>query len=134
MSPAVEARLCPGTITPILGVIRVVAAWLGGTIVNLLTYSGYYDIVVRDFRLMLGAVALARLGDGIRPLARMIRSVSELRGPPGTCATAVREQSTDAFVQRARHDLVSRPPAEVRRKTRVAHLTGTAVASQCRVG
>ena len=32
----------------------LVAAWLGGIIINLLTYSGYYDIALRDFGLMLG--------------------------------------------------------------------------------
>lgn len=39
----------------------LVAAWLGGIIVNLLTYSGYYDIALRDFGLLLGALTLARL-------------------------------------------------------------------------
>jgi hypothetical protein len=39
----------------------LVAAWLGGIIVNLLTYSGFYDIALRDFGLMLGALTLARL-------------------------------------------------------------------------
>lgn len=39
----------------------VVAAWLGGIIVSLLTYSGFYDIALRDFGLMLGALTLARL-------------------------------------------------------------------------
>jgi hypothetical protein len=39
----------------------LVAAWLGGIILNLLTYSGYYDIALRDFGLMLGALTLARL-------------------------------------------------------------------------
>jgi uncharacterized membrane protein YphA (DoxX/SURF4 family) len=39
----------------------VVAAWLGGIIIDLLSYSGYYDIALRDFGLMLGALALARL-------------------------------------------------------------------------
>jgi uncharacterized membrane protein YphA (DoxX/SURF4 family) len=39
----------------------VVAAWLAGIILNLLTYSGYYDIALRDFGLMLGALTLARL-------------------------------------------------------------------------
>jgi hypothetical protein len=39
----------------------LVAAWLGGIIVNLLTLSGYYDIALRDFGLMLGALTLARL-------------------------------------------------------------------------
>jgi len=39
----------------------LVAAWLAGIIVNLLTYSGYYDIALRDFGLMLAALTLARL-------------------------------------------------------------------------
>jgi uncharacterized membrane protein YphA (DoxX/SURF4 family) len=39
----------------------LVAAWLGGIVVNLLTYSGYYDIALRDFGLMVGALALWRL-------------------------------------------------------------------------
>jgi uncharacterized membrane protein YphA (DoxX/SURF4 family) len=39
----------------------VVAAWLGGIVLSLLTYSGYYDIALRDFGLLLGALALARL-------------------------------------------------------------------------
>jgi hypothetical protein len=39
----------------------VVAAWLGGIIVNLLTYSGYYDVALRDFGLLLAALTLARL-------------------------------------------------------------------------
>ncbi len=39
----------------------LVAAWLGGIILNLLTYSGYYDIALRDFGLLLGALTLARL-------------------------------------------------------------------------
>ena len=39
----------------------VVAGWLAGIIINLLTYSGFYDIALRDFGLMLGALTLARL-------------------------------------------------------------------------
>ena len=39
----------------------LVAAWLGGIIFNLLTYSGYYDVALRDFGLMLGALTLTRL-------------------------------------------------------------------------
>ena len=39
----------------------LVAAWLGGIIVNLLTLSGYYDVALRDFGLMLGALTLFRL-------------------------------------------------------------------------
>jgi hypothetical protein len=41
----------------------LVAAWLGGIIFNLLTYSGYYDVALRDFGLMLGALTLARLSE-----------------------------------------------------------------------
>ncbi len=39
----------------------LVAAWLGGIILNLLTLSGYYDVALRDFGLLLGALTLARL-------------------------------------------------------------------------
>ena len=39
----------------------VVAAWLAGIIINLLTLSGYYDVALRDFGLMLAALTLARL-------------------------------------------------------------------------
>ncbi|WP_431987378.1 hypothetical protein [Streptomyces griseoflavus] len=39
----------------------LVAGWLAGIIVNLLTIPGYYDIALRDVGLLLGAVALARL-------------------------------------------------------------------------
>lgn len=39
----------------------LVAAWLGGIIVNLLTLSGFYDVALRDFGLLVAAVALARL-------------------------------------------------------------------------
>lgn len=39
----------------------LVAAWLAGIIVNLLTIPGFYDIALRDFGLLVGAVALARL-------------------------------------------------------------------------
>ena len=39
----------------------IVAAWLAGIIINLLTYSGFYDIALRDFGLLLAALTLARL-------------------------------------------------------------------------
>jgi uncharacterized membrane protein YphA (DoxX/SURF4 family) len=39
----------------------LVAAWLAGIIINLLTFSGWYDIALRDFGLMIGALALTRL-------------------------------------------------------------------------
>jgi uncharacterized membrane protein YphA (DoxX/SURF4 family) len=39
----------------------IVAAWLAGIVINLLTHSGFYDIALRDFGLMLAALTLARL-------------------------------------------------------------------------
>ncbi|MDX3637956.1 DoxX family membrane protein [Streptomyces sp. MB09-02B] len=39
----------------------LVAGWLAGIIVNLLSIPDHYDIALRDFGLLLGAVALARL-------------------------------------------------------------------------
>ena len=39
----------------------LVAAWLAGIIVNLLMMGEYYDIALRDFGLLLAAVALARI-------------------------------------------------------------------------
>jgi hypothetical protein len=39
----------------------VVAAWLAGIIVNLLILGGYYDVALRDFGLLVGALALWRL-------------------------------------------------------------------------
>ena len=39
----------------------VVAAWLAGIIVNLVTYPGFYDVAVRDFGLLVSALALGRL-------------------------------------------------------------------------
>ena len=45
----------------------VVAACLGGIIIDLLTYSGYYDIALRDFGLMLGALTLAGLASRYDP-------------------------------------------------------------------
>jgi uncharacterized membrane protein YphA (DoxX/SURF4 family) len=49
----------------------VVAAWLGGIILNLLTASGFYDIALRDFGLMLGALTLARLASVYDPPLRV---------------------------------------------------------------
>ena len=39
----------------------VIVLWLCGIIVNLLLIPGFYDIAMRDFGLLLGALALARL-------------------------------------------------------------------------
>lgn len=46
----------------------LVAAWLTGIVINLLTANPpqFYDVALRDFGLMLGALALARLAAGVR--------------------------------------------------------------------
>jgi len=45
----------------------IVAAWLAGIIVSLLSIPGYYDIALRDFGLLLGALTLARLASKYDP-------------------------------------------------------------------
>jgi hypothetical protein len=47
-------------VTPRFGGL-LVAGWLGGIIVNLLLVGGYGDIALRDFGLLVGALALSRL-------------------------------------------------------------------------
>ncbi len=41
----------------------VVAAWLALIIVNLLLIPGYFDVALRDFGLLLGALALGKLSE-----------------------------------------------------------------------
>lgn len=41
----------------------VVAGWLGLIILNLLLIPGYFDVALRDFGLLLGALALGRLSE-----------------------------------------------------------------------
>ena len=43
----------------------LVAAWLAGIIGNLLILGDYYDIALRDFGLLIGALALSRLATGM---------------------------------------------------------------------
>ena len=65
-----QAMLAVGVIEIIAGLVvairpkfggYLVAAWLGGIIVNLLVQADFYDIALRDFGLLLGALTLARL-------------------------------------------------------------------------
>lgn len=67
----------PGTLMNFVGAIEIiaglvvairprfggylVAAWLGGIIVNLLLIGDFYDVALRDFGLLLAALTLARL-------------------------------------------------------------------------
>jgi uncharacterized membrane protein YphA (DoxX/SURF4 family) len=39
----------------------LVAAWLAGIIIDLVTGPGFYDVALRDFGLFIAAIALARL-------------------------------------------------------------------------
>ena len=59
----------------------VVALWLGGIIVNLLMCGTYFDIALRDFGLLLGAVALGRLATVFDPAWSVERraSLSQVR-------------------------------------------------------
>ncbi|MDN5796190.1 MAG: hypothetical protein L0H79_10635 [Intrasporangium sp.] len=52
----------------------IVCLWLLGIIVNLLTYSGYYDVALRDFGLLVSALALAMLA---RTYDRPLRAHAE---------------------------------------------------------
>jgi uncharacterized membrane protein YphA (DoxX/SURF4 family) len=45
----------------------LVAAWLAGIILNLLTIPGFYDVALRDFGLLVAALALARLATKYAP-------------------------------------------------------------------
>ncbi len=85
LAPLVD-RLVPGTahqVMLVVGVVEivagvlvavrprigayVVAAWLAGIIMNLLLIPGFYDVALRDFGLLLAALALARLARAFRP-------------------------------------------------------------------
>jgi DoxX len=69
-------------LAPSLGAF-VVAGWLGGIIVNLLTVDPptYYDIALRDFGLMLAALTLARLALSFRRTAKAAEVPRSLRQP-----------------------------------------------------
>ena len=67
---AEQAMYAVGVIEIVAGVLvavapriggYVVALWLAGIIVNLVSTGEYYDIALRDFGLLMGALALARL-------------------------------------------------------------------------
>ena len=72
-----QAMLIVGVIEIVAGLLvavrpsiggYVVALWLAGIIVNLLSVGGYADVALRDFGLLVGALALARLA--VSPAAR----------------------------------------------------------------
>jgi uncharacterized membrane protein YphA (DoxX/SURF4 family) len=51
----------------------IVGAWLLGIVVNLWSYGEWWDISVRDFGLMLGALTLGRLASVYDPPLRFFR-------------------------------------------------------------
>jgi len=53
-------------VAPLFGSL-LVAGWLGGIILDLLLKGGYGDIALRDFGLLLGALALFSLARAFRP-------------------------------------------------------------------
>jgi CBS domain-containing protein len=83
LAPSLD-RLVPGTAHQamlVVGVVEIlagitvavlprfggllVAAWLGGIILNLLLLGDYYDVALRDVGLLVGALSLARLAVGV---------------------------------------------------------------------
>jgi hypothetical protein len=52
----------------------IVAAWLAGIVINLVSYPGFYDIALRDFGLLLAALTLARLASVYDPAWRRQRT------------------------------------------------------------
>jgi len=80
-----QAMLAVGVVEIVAGVVvalrpkfggYLVAAWLAGIIVNLLLLGDYYDVALRDFGLLVGALALARLATGVdRDHRAEVRSV-----------------------------------------------------------
>jgi hypothetical protein len=85
LAPAID-RVVPGSATSAMlavGVVEIVAglvvavrpkvggylvaAWLAGIITNLLLLGDHYDVALRDFGLLLAALALARLATAFQP-------------------------------------------------------------------
>lgn len=69
-----QAMLAVGVVEILAGVLvairpaiggYVVAAWLLGIIVNLVSMGEYLDVALRDFGLLVGALALARLASPV---------------------------------------------------------------------
>jgi hypothetical protein len=80
-----QAMLAIGVVEIVAGLVvaakprfggYLVAAWLAGIIVNLLILGEYYDVALRDFGLLVGALALARLATGVERARRSVPSAS----------------------------------------------------------
>jgi uncharacterized protein (DUF697 family) len=78
-----QAMLAVGVVEIVAGLLvavlpriggYVVAAWLAGIIINLLLIGDYYDVALRDFGLLVGALALAQLAPPVRLRGRRARA------------------------------------------------------------
>src|SRR3954454_22483492 len=78
-----QAMLAVGVIEIVAGLVvavrpkfggYLVAAWLGGIIVNLLLLGDFYDVALRDLGLLLGALTLARLAAVVHSIDSRARS------------------------------------------------------------
>jgi hypothetical protein len=74
-----QAMLAVGVVEIVAGIVvalrprfggYLVAAWLAGIIVDLLVLADHYDVALRDFGLLLGALTLARLATAFKGAAR----------------------------------------------------------------
>lgn len=74
----------------------VVAAWLFGIIVNLIVGMHYFDIALRDFGLMVGAIALGRLGRHFGAAHKLdAGDVERISGPVETVPARTRWRHRD---------------------------------------
>src|SRR4051812_24323066 len=83
----------------------IVAGWLAGIILNLLILGGYGDIALRDFGLLVGALALNRLATPERecsPPPRWSETGSRTSRPPATAASRLARSSTRCSSRRRR--------------------------------
>ena len=74
-----QAMLAVGVVEVVAGLLvavrpdlggYVVAAWLAGIVLNLVTMGEYLDVALRDVGLLVAALALARLAQGARAAVR----------------------------------------------------------------
>jgi hypothetical protein len=92
-----ELMLAAGVVEIIAGVgvwlkprifAYIVAAWLGLIIINLLLISSYFDIILRDFGLALGALVLGQLSQefskqAVKSSRRAVRKLIKKQAAPG---------------------------------------------------
>ena len=100
----------------------VVAAWLAGIIVNLLTVPGFYDVALRDFGLLLGALTLARLALSYDPPLQARPVLTGAMSVPAAQSGLALVDDGEAPTRRIDHEAlqhaVARRAARARRRRR----------------